>query len=100
MSALLTQYTTQIRAFGAERSAVAQMRDITASVMSQWWAICTIEIWLSLRCQILGGLSVFFATLFSITGAVSPGSAGIVMMSAQLITQICYTLCGTYKNLT
>jgi ABC-type multidrug transport system fused ATPase/permease subunit len=93
------QGVVTLRAFGAEAQAAAHMRDITSTTMALWWAIATSDVWCSFRSQILGGVSVFLATVLAITGTVSPGSAGIVMSSATLITQICLYLTVNWKNL-
>ncbi|CEH14116.1 Multidrug resistance-associated protein/mitoxantrone resistance protein, ABC superfamily [Ceraceosorus bombacis] len=88
-----------IRAFGAEACTLEGMGDITARTMAQWWALATHDVWLSFRCQVLGGVAVFVASVAAITGAVSPGSAGMVMSSAALITQRCLYIASESKNL-
>jgi len=70
-----------IRSFGAENIYLDRIITATSNSMSNWWAICTIEVWLSFRSQILGGVAVFCVTLLALTGAVSAGSAGMVMTS-------------------
>lgn len=90
---------TTIRAFGAERFRLDEMLTILDVTQAQWWAICTIEVWLSFRSQILGGLAVFLVSTLALTGAVSAGSAGMVMTSAQLLTVLSYYLCNDWKHL-
>lgn len=88
-----------IRAFGAEPRLLDAMLDAVDLYQSLWWAICTMEVWLSFRSQILGGLSVFVVTLLALSGAVSPGSAGLALSSAQLLCQLAYYLVNDFKNL-
>lgn len=43
-----------------------------------------------LRFDVLGAVSVFFTTLFALSGAVEAGSAGIAILSAQSFVSACY----------
>ncbi|TKY88999.1 hypothetical protein EX895_002240 [Sporisorium graminicola] len=88
-----------IRAFGAEPRLLESMLDSVDLYQSLWWAVCTMEVWLSFRSQILGGVSVFVVTLLALSGAVSPGSAGLALSSAQLLCQLAYYLVNDFKNL-
>lgn len=88
-----------IRAFGAERVKMDEMLTILDVTQAQWWAICTIEVWLSFRSQILGGVAVFLVSTLALFGAVSAGSAGMVMTAAQLLTQASYFLTNDWKHL-
>ncbi len=88
-----------IRAFGAEPRLLESMLDAVDLYQSLWWAVCTMEVWLSFRAQILGGVSVFVVTLLALFGAVSPGSAGLALSSAQLLCQLAYYLVNDFKNL-
>lgn len=88
-----------IRAFGAEPRLLESMLDAVDLYQSLWWAVCTMEVWLSFRSQILGGVSVFVVTLLALSGAVSPGSAGLALSSAQLLCQLAYYLVNDFKNL-
>lgn len=90
---------TTIRAFGAERFRLEEMLTILDVTQAQWWAICTIEVWLSFRSQIFGGVAVFLASTLALAGAVSAGSAGMVMTSAQLLTQLSAYLTNDWKHL-
>lgn len=51
----------------------------------------------SFRSQALGTLSVFVATVLALVGTVPPGSAGMVIASAQLLCTIAYWLINDYK---
>ncbi|CDS02183.1 hypothetical protein [Sporisorium scitamineum] len=88
-----------IRAFGAEPRLLESMLDAVDLYQSLWWAVCTMEVWLSFRSQILGGVSVFVVTLLALSGAVSPGSAGLALSSAQLLCQLAYYLVNDFKSL-
>ncbi|CAO1630357.1 unnamed protein product [Sympodiomycopsis kandeliae] len=88
-----------IRAFGAERVKMDEMLTILDVTQAQWWAICTIEVWLSFRSQMLGGIAVFVVSTLALLGAVSAGSAGMVMTTAQLLTQAAYFLTNDWKHL-
>ncbi|EPQ27859.1 uncharacterized protein PFL1_04603 [Pseudozyma flocculosa PF-1] len=88
-----------IRAFGAEPQVLESLLDAVDLYQSLWWAVCTMEVWLSFRSQILGGVAVFVVTLLALSGAVSPGSAGLALSSAQLLCQLAYYLVNDFKNI-
>ncbi|KAN0064357.1 hypothetical protein ACQY0O_002552 [Thecaphora frezii] len=88
-----------IRAFGAEPRMLESLLDAVDLYQSLWWAVCTMEVWLSFRSQILGGVAVFVVTLLALSGAVSPGSAGLALSSAQLLCQLAYYLVNDFKNI-
>lgn len=88
-----------IRAFGVERARMDEMLSIIDVTSAQWWAICTIEVWLSFRNQIAGGLAVFLITVLALQGTVSAGSVGIVMSAAQKVTAFSYFLTQSWKQL-
>lgn len=90
---------TTIRAFGAERSRLAEMLTILDVTQAQWWAICTIEVWGSFRCQLSAGAAVFVVTMLALGGTVSAGSAGMVMSSAELMAVLTYYLIENWKRL-
>ncbi|UZJ54668.1 hypothetical protein CBS101457_003988 [Exobasidium rhododendri] len=88
-----------VRAFAAEQYFLDQMQTITAITSAQWWAIATMEVWISFRSQIISGVAVFVATCLALSGAVSPGSAGMVIASSNLVTTYVYWLTLDYKHL-
>lgn len=75
------------------------MQTITAITSAQWWAICTMEVWISFRSQVISGIAVFVATCLALSGTVSPGSAGMVIASSNLVTTYVYWLTLDYKHL-
>jgi ABC-type multidrug transport system fused ATPase/permease subunit len=88
-----------VRAFAAEDYFMEQMQTITAITSAQWWAICTMEVWISFRSQVISGIAVFVATCLALSGTVSPGSAGMVIASSNLVTTYVYWLTLDYKHL-
>ncbi|CAO1622828.1 unnamed protein product [Parajaminaea phylloscopi] len=91
---------TTIRAFGAEGYRLSEMLTLLDVTQAQWWAICTIEVWGSFRCQISSGLAIFLVTMLALGGTVSAGSAGMVMSSAEMIAVVTYYLIENWKRLT
>ncbi|KAK0558730.1 hypothetical protein OC844_004930 [Tilletia horrida] len=90
---------TTIRAFGAEQMYIRKLTTTLEVVSAQWWCICSIEVWLSFRFQILGGVAVFIVSTLGLLSAVPSGSAGMLIASSQLLTQAIYFLLNDVKNL-
>ncbi|KAK0547952.1 hypothetical protein OC846_004674 [Tilletia horrida] len=90
---------TTIRAFGAEKLYLHRLTTTLEVVSAQWWAICSIEVWLSFRFQILGGIAVFIVSTLGLLSAVPSGSAAMLIASSQLLTQSIYFLLNDVKNL-
>ncbi|CAD6904542.1 unnamed protein product [Tilletia controversa] len=88
-----------IRAFGAEPLYIRNLTTTLEVVSAQWWCICSIEVWLSFRFQILGGVAVFLVSTLGLLSAVPSGSAGMLIASSQLLTQAIYFLLNDVKNL-
>jgi len=88
-----------IRAFGAEKLYIDRLTTTLEVVSAQWWCICSIEVWLSFRFQILGGVAVFIVSTLGLLSAVPSGSAGMLIASSQLLTQAIYFLLNDVKNL-
>lgn len=79
-----------VRAFGVEErffKTLCDQVDKTQSASYYYWMM---NRWLLLRFDFLGALSVFFTTLFALSGAVKPGSAGMAILSAQSFVSACY----------
>lgn len=79
-----------VRAFGVEErffKTLCEQVDKTQSAFYYYWMM---NRWLLLRFDFLGALSVFFTTLFALSGAVKPGSAGMAVLSAQSFVSACY----------
>ncbi|KAE8213729.1 hypothetical protein CF327_g2770 [Tilletia walkeri] len=90
---------TTIRAFGAEKLYIHHLTTTLEVVSAQWWCICSIEVWLSFRFQILGGIAVFIVSTLGLLSAVPSGSAGMLIASSQLLTQAIHFLLNDVKNL-
>lgn len=79
-----------VRAFGVEErffKTLCEQVDKTQSASYYYWMM---NRWLLLRFDFLGSLSVLFTTLFALSGAVKPGSAGMAVLSAQSFVSACY----------
>jgi ABC-type multidrug transport system fused ATPase/permease subunit len=79
-----------VRAFGVEErffNTLCEQVDKTQSASYYYWMM---NRWLLLRFDFLGSLSVLFTTLFALSGAVKPGSAGMAVLSAQSFVSACY----------
>lgn len=88
-----------IRAFTAETRlmrTVYQDLDTTLSYMWLWWMS---NRWLFLRFDALGGLSVLFATLLSLSGAISPGLAAIAITQSNSFSMSMYWLSRQWATL-
>lgn len=79
-----------VRAFGAEERFFKILCDQVDKTQSAFYYYWMMNRWLLLRFDFLGALSVFFTTLFALSGAVKPGSAGMAVLSAQSFVSACY----------
>jgi hypothetical protein len=61
-----------------------------------WYASCTLDVWLSIRTQLLSAVTLLFTAVFAVHAEVSPGLAGIAITSSQLIIQYLDALCSSY----
>lgn len=79
-----------VRAFSAERrffEGMCKQVDTANAAFYYYWMT---NRWLLLRFDVLGALSVYATTILCLSGAVSPGSAGVAITSAQGFVQACY----------
>ena len=79
-----------VRAFGVEErffKTLCEQVDKTQAASYYYWMM---NRWLLIRFDSLGALSVFLTTLFALSGAVKPGSAGMAIISAQSFVMACY----------
>ncbi|KAL7422691.1 hypothetical protein Q5752_001982 [Cryptotrichosporon argae] len=74
-----------VRAFSVERRFLATLCEQLDKSHSAFYYY-----WLLLRFDVLGAASVFLTSLLSLSGAVSAGSAGVAIVSAQGFVQACY----------
>jgi len=79
-----------VRAFGVEErffKTLCEQVDKTQAASYYYWMM---NRWLLIRFDSLGALSVFLTTLFALSGAIKPGSAGMAIISAQSFVMACY----------
>lgn len=79
-----------VRAFSAERrffNTLCKQVDTANAAYYYYWMT---NRWLLLRFDVLGAASVYATTILCLSGAVSPGSAGVAITSAQGFVQACY----------
>ena len=79
-----------VRAFSAEgRFMEGQCETVDKSHSAHYYN-WMMNRWLLVRFDVLGAFSVFCTTLFTLSGAVQPGSAGMAILSAQGFVSACY----------
>ncbi len=88
-----------IRSFGQQDRMRSEIVELTSAVMSQWWLLASMEVWLSVRAGIFGGAFVFAATIFCLLKQVSAGTAGVAITAASLIPQRLHMLLANYQRL-
>lgn len=79
-----------VRAFSAEHrffDGMCKQVDTANAAFYYYWMT---NRWLLLRFDVLGAMSVYATTILCLSGAVSPGSAGVAITSAQGFVQACY----------
>lgn len=92
---VLTGITT-IRAFGRETDYRARVCDVLDETLGLWYASATLDVWLSIRTQMLSAVTLLFTSLFAIFAEVSPGLAAIAISSSLFIIQYLDQLCSSY----
>ena len=88
-----------VRAFGAERRFLNDIHvklDLTARMSYNFWML---NHYLLLRFDALGGTAVLTATLFSLSGYVSAGTAGVCITSAMSFCTSVYWACRHWTGL-
>ncbi|EIW69963.1 hypothetical protein TREMEDRAFT_38635 [Tremella mesenterica DSM 1558] len=79
-----------VRAFSVERRFMKTLCQQVDETNAAFYYVWMVNRWLLLRFDLLGALSVFFTTLFALSGAVPAGSAGMAILSAQGFVSACY----------
>lgn len=87
---------TTIRAFGRERSFRSNLCILMDDTLSLWYASCTLDVWLSIRTQLLAALCLLTTAWVAVYAHVSPGLAGIAITSSLSIVQSLDLLCAAY----
>ncbi|KAK4700588.1 hypothetical protein P7C70_g5658, partial [Phenoliferia sp. Uapishka_3] len=90
---------TTIRAFAKERDYRAELCSIVDETLALWYCTCTLDVWLSIRTQLLSSCCLLATASFAIYAGVSPGLAGIAITSSQSIIQSLDWLCSAYGKL-
>jgi hypothetical protein len=95
---LLTPFIgiTTIRAFGRERTFRSTLCILMDDTLSLWYASCTLDVWLSIRTQLLAALCLLTTAWVAVYANVSPGLAGIAITSSLSIIQSLDYLCAAY----
>lgn len=88
-----------IRAFSAEEAYRSRVMRVLDDTLSLWYASCTLDVWLSVRTQLLSALILLTTSFLSIYTTLSPGLAGIVISSSLYLLQYLDTLCTGYGKL-
>lgn len=69
--------------------------------MSNWWAVCSMEVWLQIRVGAMGAISVWVVTLLCLASrSIDAGAAGIALSAASMVPQLLYALLRNYQQLT
>lgn len=90
---------TTIRAFGREKAYRSQVCAILDETLGIWYASCTLDVWLSIRTQLLSGATLLSTSILAIHSRVSPGLAGIAISSSLFIISFLDALCSSYGRL-
>ncbi|KAM0756114.1 P-loop containing nucleoside triphosphate hydrolase protein [Meredithblackwellia eburnea MCA 4105] len=88
-----------IRAFGKEQEFRASLCRILDDNLALWYCSCTLDVWLSIRTQLLSSFCLLLTAVFAVYSRVSPGLAGIAITSSQAIIQSLDWLCNAYRHL-
>ena len=88
-----------IRAFGVEGRFLDDFFtkvDVATQMFHMFWQI---NRWLQLQSSVVNAIMVLLTTLFTLSGYVSAGLAGILITSAQVFTENVYWVCRNWANL-
>ncbi|GEM08696.1 ATP-binding cassette transporter [Rhodotorula toruloides] len=90
---------TTIRAFGKQKEYRARLCRIVDETLAFWYCSATLDIWLSIRTQVLSAFCLLTTAIFATFFRVSPGLAGIAITSSQGVLQALDFLCSAYGRL-
>ncbi|GAA5991157.1 hypothetical protein JCM10908_006564 [Rhodotorula pacifica] len=88
-----------IRAFGKQHDYRSRLCHIVDETLAFWYLGATLDIWLSIRTQLLSAFCFLTTAVFATFFRISPGLAGIAITSSQLLIQALDTLCNSYGRL-
>ncbi|GAA5998451.1 uncharacterized protein JCM10292_002702 [Rhodotorula paludigena] len=88
-----------IRAFGKQKEYRARLCRTIDDTLSFWYLGATLDVWLSIRTQVLSAFCLLATATFAIYYRVSPGLCGIAITSSQGVIQALDFLCTAYSRL-
>ncbi|TFK50640.1 multidrug resistance-associated ABC transporter [Heliocybe sulcata] len=88
-----------VRAFSAEQRFLNELHGRIDLTTKMWYSFWMTNRWLMLNFEILGAVAVLVTTLFSLSGFVSPGIAGLCITSAMSFTFNSYWACRYWTAL-
>jgi ABC-type multidrug transport system fused ATPase/permease subunit len=88
-----------VRAFGAERMFTKRLFDQVDESQAAFYYLWMCNRWLLYRFDFLGGFAVFLTTILALSGAVSPGSAGVAILSSQSLVMGVYWISRNWGQL-
>ncbi|GAA5928190.1 hypothetical protein JCM1841_003816 [Sporobolomyces salmonicolor] len=90
---------TTIRAFARQTEYRHRLCQVVDDTLAFWYLGATLDIWLSIRTQLLAAFCLLFTALCAVYARVSPGLAGIAILSSQSVLSSVNFLCNAYGRL-
>ncbi|BGP56557.1 hypothetical protein JCM8202v2_004182 [Rhodotorula sphaerocarpa] len=88
-----------IRAFAKQELYRSRLCHIVDETLAFWYLSATLDIWLSIRTQLLSASCLLSTAVFATYFRLSPGLAGIAITSSQTLIQALDVLCNSYGRL-
>ncbi|GAA6016243.1 hypothetical protein JCM10207_000442 [Rhodosporidiobolus poonsookiae] len=88
-----------IRAFAKQKEYRAQLCRIVDDTLAFWYLSATLDVWLSIRTQLLSAFCLLATATFATYARISPGLAGIAITSSQSVITALDFLCSAYGRL-
>lgn len=90
---------TVIRAFGVERQFIAKLFKEVDAAQASFYQLWMSNRWLLYRFDAIGAAAVFATTCLALGGAISPGSAGVAILSTQSLISAVYWVSRNWGQL-
>ncbi|GAA5987197.1 hypothetical protein JCM11641_006056 [Rhodosporidiobolus odoratus] len=90
---------TTIRAFAKQKAYRTRLCEIIDTTLSCWYLNATLDVWLSIRTQLLSAFCLLATATFATYTRVSPGIAGIAITSSQSVIMALDYLANAYGRL-
>ncbi|GAA6040571.1 hypothetical protein JCM8097_005469 [Rhodosporidiobolus ruineniae] len=90
---------TTIRAFAKQREYRAKLCEVVDETLAMWYLTATLDVWLSIRTQLLSAFCLLATATFATYTRISPGLAGIAITSSQSVIQALDFLANAYGRL-